>query len=50
MTDFSFYEIYTSQVRLLQQPLRRLPNNDMRTVVVTNIDKLVNLKIKRLST
>ena len=48
--NLAFHEIDTGDVHALRQPVRRLPHGEMREIVVSEIDKLTNEGIARLST
>ena len=48
-TNLTFHEIDTGDVRLLRQPVRRLPYGEMRTAVESEIEKLVGADIARPS-
>ena len=50
VTDLTFHEIDTGDVRPLRQPVRRLPYGEMRAAVEHEVDKLVNADIARAST
>ena len=50
VTDLTFHEIDTGDVRPLRQPVRRLPYGEIRAAVEHEVDKLVNADIARAST
>ena len=47
-TNLTFHEIDTGDVRPLRQPVRRLPNGEIRAAVESEIDKLVSADIARV--
>ena len=49
VTDLTFHEIDTGDVRPLRQPVRRIPYGEMRAAVEHEVDKLVNADIARAS-
>ena len=49
-TNLTFHEIDTGYVRVLRQPVRRLPYGKMRAAVEFEVDKLVSADIARAST
>ena len=49
-TNLTFHQIDTGDIRLLRQPVRRIPYGKMRTAVESKIEKLVGAEIARPST